>query len=413
MKPVIGFKEVVKPFSLIIKKEVQDKIDLICQKIHKDEWSGPIFYTQEGSLAENNLVITVQDLLLMHLGTAAYTEYSESPDIIAYMVEKDLLDCNMGLIHSHNNMETFFSGTDIATLKEEALQHNHFVSLIVNNRRTYSAAITTVLRSKKVAEVKENFSYVTFNGEKIEDVEDSVVETETVDVIWSKMKVISESIAEDQEVLDRIAELAKKQAALPIKTNYQSNTNNYPANVGFYAERGNVFDQEYNPLNKYQKDFTTQGSDKTATIPFTPPVKEVKKEVVKQTQGTEEFDPLLNSEIPYADIAFDDKLTELSAKKLVAGAILVPENNSINLSNIIKSMESMYSKVFTDIEGYRFFISGMVETIIFNIKDPSIMGFEESEEAAIAAFSIMSLLGEYESNIYLDVLIEELSNYLV
>lgn len=79
----------------------------------------------------------------MDIGTQAYTEFDMNPDVIAYMCENpELLDCQMGLIHSHNNMSTFFSETDTATLKEEGRDRNNFVSLIVNNAGTYTAAIT-------------------------------------------------------------------------------------------------------------------------------------------------------------------------------------------------------------------------------------------------------------------------------
>jgi len=57
-------------------------------------------------------------------------------------------------------MEAFFSGTDLATLRSEGVDRNCFVSLIVNNRGTYSAAVTRkVLLSRKV---KEQCAYSLF-----------------------------------------------------------------------------------------------------------------------------------------------------------------------------------------------------------------------------------------------------------
>jgi hypothetical protein len=58
------------------------------------------------------------------------------------MVTEDLMDCDQGLIHSHNSMATFFSSTDDSTLVEEGKDRNFFVSLIVNNAGTYTAAVT-------------------------------------------------------------------------------------------------------------------------------------------------------------------------------------------------------------------------------------------------------------------------------
>ena len=50
-------------------------------------------------------------------------------------------------------------------LKEEGIDRNHFVSLIVNNAGTYTAAITRKVTSQKIG--KNNFSYPTFDDKII------------------------------------------------------------------------------------------------------------------------------------------------------------------------------------------------------------------------------------------------------
>ena len=155
-------------FKLIIPEEVEKKIRYICQQIWKDEWSGTLFYKPEGKFEDGTLVIRCVDIYVMDIGTAAYTEFDMSPDVISYMTDNpELLNCQMGLIHSHNNMSTFFSGTDTATLKEEGMDRNHFVSLIVNNEGTYTAAITRKVKATKT--ITENFSYPTFEDEEVTD----------------------------------------------------------------------------------------------------------------------------------------------------------------------------------------------------------------------------------------------------
>ena len=58
------------------------------------------------------------------------------------MFTNGMLGCCTGLIHSHHNMQTFFSGTDRNTLLKEGTDCNNFLSLIVNNKGIYTAAIT-------------------------------------------------------------------------------------------------------------------------------------------------------------------------------------------------------------------------------------------------------------------------------
>ena len=112
-------------FKLIIPEEVEKKIRYICQQIWKDEWSGTLLYKPEGRFEDGTLAIRCVDIYVMDIGTAAYTEFDMSPDVISYMADNpELLDCQMGLSHSHNNMATFFSGTDTATMKEEGMDRN-------------------------------------------------------------------------------------------------------------------------------------------------------------------------------------------------------------------------------------------------------------------------------------------------
>lgn len=92
-------------YKITIPEEVEAKIRFVCQKIWKDEWSGTLFYKPEGSFEDGTLNIRCVDIYIMDIGSAAYTEFDMSPDVISYMTENpELLDCQMGLIHSHNQM---------------------------------------------------------------------------------------------------------------------------------------------------------------------------------------------------------------------------------------------------------------------------------------------------------------------
>ena len=101
-----------------------------------DEWSGPAWYTikkdDDGYPKEWKIV----HFHPLNLGTHTSTEF-ESKDVAAiledtYRNNKNLLkNAYMGLIHSHNTMGSFFSGTDKDTLYEMAPVENFYGSLIV------------------------------------------------------------------------------------------------------------------------------------------------------------------------------------------------------------------------------------------------------------------------------------------
>ena len=195
-------------YKIVIPAKVERLIRFLCERVWDTEWSGVLFYNPTGAFEDGSLEIHCVDILPMDIGSATYTEFDMSPDVISYMAQNpELLDCKMGLIHSHNNMSTFFSGTDTATLREEGNDRNHFVSLIVNNAGKYTAAITRKVKFKSVREL----SYESFGGtvnlpdkEVIEGEEieyfnlDIVFEEETTDVfaeVASRLKEIKEAKA--------------------------------------------------------------------------------------------------------------------------------------------------------------------------------------------------------------------------
>ena len=101
---------------------------------------------------------------------------------------------------------TFFSGTDVSTLKEEGFDRNHFVSLIVNNEGTYTAAITRRVNTTET--VTSEYTYNTFNDEIIKGVEnyttnDEYLEYFPLDIIFEKSNSYTEGLNE------RLLELKK------------------------------------------------------------------------------------------------------------------------------------------------------------------------------------------------------------
>ena len=95
-------------YKIIIPKEVESKIRMLCSFIDTVEWSGILFFKTEGNFDDDNLVITCVDILPMDYGLTTTTEFKIDESVANYMVTEDLMDCDQGLIHSHNSMAKIF-----------------------------------------------------------------------------------------------------------------------------------------------------------------------------------------------------------------------------------------------------------------------------------------------------------------
>ena len=118
-----------------VDKEISDKIKFLCREISREEWSGVLFYSVEGTIADpRNMVINLKDIFPMHKGSGVYTEYSFDESLMNFRMDNPELNYfKIGHMHSHNTMNTFFSGTDTSELHDNSVHHNYYLSVIVNN----------------------------------------------------------------------------------------------------------------------------------------------------------------------------------------------------------------------------------------------------------------------------------------
>lgn len=93
-------------------------------------------------MEETELILL--DFVLQDIGSATYTEYNLDGDAAAYYAEHidELLGAKIAILHSHDTMQAFFSGTDMSTLNEQASQCNNVLSIVVNNEGSYVAKFT-------------------------------------------------------------------------------------------------------------------------------------------------------------------------------------------------------------------------------------------------------------------------------
>jgi hypothetical protein len=130
--------------KVVITPSFHNQIKYLCSKINTVEWSGILYHTSEGELENpETFVCKPQHILLMDKGTSGFTEYDfSSPLFMDGLHDKpELMSMIAGHIHSHHSMQSYFSGTDVEELTENAVNYNYYLSLIVNNKNQYVARV--------------------------------------------------------------------------------------------------------------------------------------------------------------------------------------------------------------------------------------------------------------------------------
>lgn len=377
-------------YKLIIPAEVERKIRFTCQKVWNTEWSGTLFFTHEGSFENNDLVIRCVDIYIMDIGTQAYTEFDMNPDVISYMCENpELLDCQMGLIHSHNNMSTFFSGTDTATLKEEGRDRNNFVSLIVNNAGSYTAAITRRIKSKQVM---ESVSYEFFGDGEKQDTKEYVSDVDEIEWFYLKIEKEGENYsfpdmaARLEEIKQAKAEKAKK-AQTPV---YSS---------GYKPVIANSYDTKAGPANLVKK--------------------EADKPKVTQPTFFDNVNDDDNYNLPYGQVSFDKVTLKSLVLQLITGSIIISNDSKIDITKWSKSMSALYEKRFgkgeEGMKNFKIWADTYAEYLTWYVTDEKLeeLGFDETEICAICAHDMIEELTKLPENDYIKGYIDALQKYLI
>lgn len=367
--PLIGSTD---SYNLIIPDSVEFKIRQWCMLNPSTEWSGTLFYTVEGSFENKDIEFTVRDFFVMDIGTAGFTNYKETPEICSYMMENDLLDCKTGLIHSHNNMKAFFSGTDANTLIEEGEQTIHFLSLVVNNEGTYVARVTR--RIIEEIEGTRCIKYTTYDGEEISVTENVKTGTkEYIQYIDLNIKVNDPYAGIKKFISDRYNELKEAK-----KVTYSS-----PKYAG------------------YDSRFYTPESPKVPTVVTTPKIEEKPKE------------PTLFSNKDF-DTEETEKYIKEIAIQLLYGNILLTYDSYSKFTKadewITINMEKAFDRRFgKDENGFKVFqdyLYQICDTIILSAADEYV--YEgRAAEVDTAAFEVALKVAVYLQELVLKAFKED------
>ena len=405
VKPVLELVHRQDIFKIVIPAEVEKKIRFLCKNIWDVEWSGILFYKVEGAFEDKSLTIRCVDLFQMDIGTSAYTEFNVSPDMATYTVDHpELLEEGIyqGLIHSHNNMATFFSGTDTATLSAEGNDMAHFVSLIVNNAGKYTAGITR--KYKCVQTVSEKYTYPTWNGEVREGVETFDIEEEKLE--WFNLDIVFEDATDDfeTEMMERIKEIKEsKKKAIPVYKSGYPQYGNYGNNIAPTKGVGSTF-----PMDK-EEYYGEEGRGWYNS-------KEVKETSGKQSELPFEQPEEENLDIPYGVITVDKDIVQSIVRQIVTSSIIISNESAVDVKKWANSMENLYRRRFGSVKEFEYFASNYVDYLINYTYDGDVMAVisnDDSTMAALLAHDVREELEKLPKNPWLSVYIKLMDDYII
>lgn len=366
-------------YKLIITPELEEKIRFLCARFPNNEYSGVLFYDYTGRFEDNSLVLTAKDFCLMDYGSATYTEFDKSAEICNYMIEHDLLECQQGLMHSHDQMSTFFSGTDLGTLQEEGSDMNNFLSLIVNNVGQYTAAITR--KVKHIPHVTEVLEYEFFGEETINIGNDEYDAIESYEIEYFFLNIEKPTVNIGYtDLFSRIEEISKDK----IK------------NVNISREpRANLIVE---PTLKVAPLY------KEANIPFS------------KTNTAVQAGVDTDESIDYNKYKFNETdLNNIVKQLLIGSPIFTPKD----LNEWVQKMPTVFSKRFGEgqkgLENYRAFIGYFVEFLVTEAFDDNLAeeGYLEDSQMAICAYGVLQKLHTFKTNSFIEVIEDEVERFII
>ena len=377
-------------YKLFVPRKVEEKIRYLCRKFPSLEWSGVLFTRHTGNFEDGSLEIYCEDIYPMDLGSPGFTEFKMDETVAAYIADNiDLIDCDLQLVHSHNKMSCFFSGTDTQTLREEGNERNCFVSLIVNNEGTYCAAITRKVQKKIEVTTKSlGTSYEFFGSGPVCSGITTTPTTQTIDKTVIEYFMLDVQV---EQVENNLAYLDTRFEEIEAKKNEKKDTV-YKPNEGFYDW-----------LHSERKT-----SAETKEFFYSSPETNKSKELTLFSKDTME-------EMVDPDGWTPDKETihQLAAQLLTCSLIV---NKDIDLKQwITRHMVKKYGEIFgvTEMEFHEW-TESYVEFIVNHYSDPTVP--EAVYEAydvyqAKIAEAIIDELNLYPANHYIDAYIEVLMRY--
>lgn len=280
-------------------------------------------------------------------------------------------------ITSHNCMSTFFSGTDLATLREEGNDRNHFVSLIVNNEGTYTAAITRKITETRT--INSTYKYHTFNdiikeGTKTYIEEDAVIEYNYL-TITKEGEVVC-SFDELDQRLSEIKSIKEAKREKEIKSPYNFKDNyfyNNPSNYNNTKEK-TLFDFDYI-------------DNRPSTI-------------ISSADPNEQ------------DIIIPSSTINSITLQLITGSIAIADSSRIEPKKWANQMVKLFDKRFSDVGIYKLWAETMVEFVLTTAIPDADSAYFEEEYIRTLSNAVYSSIDDLPTNKYIEILKETLKLWM-
>lgn len=370
-------------YKLIITPALEEKIRFLCARFPNNEYSGVLFYDYTGRFEDNSLVLTAKDFCLMDYGSAVYTEFDKSAEICNYMIENNLLGCQQALMHSHDQLSTFFSRTDLNTLQEEGSDMNNFLSLIVNNAGQYTAAITR--KVKHIPHVTETLEYEFFGDGTINLGTDEYDAVESYEIEYFFLDIEKPTVNINYtNLFDRINEISNSKIV-----NISSKKENLNNNLNL---KSNLIIPS-----------TVQEPILEGKLPF--------EGLSKQKAEVDEEDS-----IDYTNLKFNNNQLNSITKQLLMGS---PIFNPKDLNDWVNKMPTAFSKRFGEgqkgLANYKAFIGYFAEFLLTEAFDEDLAeeGYMEDYQIPICAYGVLQKLHQFKSNSFLDIIKKEVERFII
>lgn len=389
-------------FKFIVEENLEKIIRHICARYPDNEFSGTLFYTVEGDFEDGSLVVRGKDFYVQDIGESTYTEFQNDVTLASYMVEHELWGCYTGLMHSHNRMQTFFSGTDINTLYSEGDEQNHFVSLIINNAGSYNAAITRKVKGerKTVTTGTESLTYKSFNNvEKVINSQPfrSEATQEVYRLEYYMMNVeIETNVSYERNPLDiRLDELQASSKSYINKYKYGGNS--YPG---------------YSSGKTYNFPIVTQ--NKPAA-----PIQTTLFDDYKDLDPDEIAESVENGIIDYDKVHIEKHIMMSHIRQLITLNLMAGANPNIDLrqwdNNMEKALDKRFIKDNEDaLKNYEYVIDSFVDILSSELNESNLYKFGDEFCQAIWSNDISNyIFGNFKINKYIEVIIKSLKRCLI
>ncbi len=246
---------------------------------------GVFIYKTKGTFP-NNFIIEAQDVLLMAKGSTAEVGYVTDGELLGDICDLGYEEFSRGLIHSHCNMGTSFSGTDTTQLKLAAETGPYYLSVVVNNHLEVTAkvAIKSTIEGEYYSHFKNLF------GKKVKDGKKKTFKKESYEIIECEVEIEKPQymIDVDERIKTKLQHYVTPTYHKPVgegneingkgdtsyikdnmKNNYGGKSNLFKTYDGYYTDQYDLFSQGTNKKSDqaWRKDWQRPASNPTITAP--------------------------------------------------------------------------------------------------------------------------------------------------